>query len=44
VLNWFFQHLELGTLQAKPEVVVWGRVTGAFTVTDQDTGLLEWLP
>jgi Tol biopolymer transport system component len=39
-----FQRLELGTSQARPEVVVWSRVTGKSTVIDQDAGLPEWLP
>jgi len=39
-----FQRLELDTSQARPEVVVWDRVTNTITVIDQDAGLPEWLP
>ena len=39
-----FQRLELGTSQARPEVVEWDRVADAFTVIDQAAGLPEWLP
>jgi Tol biopolymer transport system component len=39
-----FQRLNLTSSSNLPEVVVWQRETGEFTVLGEDAGFADWLP